>query len=66
MNVEDERKQISNLIANFVRRVDYGRDFEQQLSFYVEARGSFTNLDLVHAQLVQVKNTLFRKCNEYM
>lgn len=58
MSVEDERKQISNLIAYFVRRVDYGRDVEQQLSFYVEARGTFTNLDLVHAQLVQNVNRL--------
>lgn len=54
MTVEDERKQISNLISTFVRRVDYGKDFEHQLTFYVEARGAFTNLDLVHAQLVQV------------
>lgn len=54
MTVEDERKQISQLISTFVRRVDYGKDFEQQLSFYVEARGAFTNLDLIHSVLVQV------------
>jgi hypothetical protein len=43
--------------------VDYGRDFEQQLSFYVEARSAFPNLDSVHAQLVQVnKELLFCVC----
>nr|CAD7416064.1 unnamed protein product [Timema poppensis] len=58
LSVEDERRQIGNLISTFVRKVDYGRDFEQQLSFYVEARSSFTNLDSVHAQLVQNVNRL--------
>jgi hypothetical protein len=38
--------------------VEYGRDFEQQLSFYVEARSAFPNLDSVHAQLVQVNKGL--------
>jgi hypothetical protein len=52
--VDDEKRQIGNLISGFVKKVDYGRDFEQQLSFYVEARSAFPNLDSVHAQLVQV------------
>lgn len=55
LTVEDERRQIGELIAGVIRRVDYGRDFEQQLSFYVEARGSFTNIDIVLSQLVQVR-----------
>lgn len=54
LTVEDERRQIGELLCGVVRRVDYGRDFEQQLSFYVEARGAFSNLDAVLAQLVQV------------
>ncbi|KAE8740858.1 hypothetical protein FOCC_FOCC013650 [Frankliniella occidentalis] len=58
LTVEDEKRQIGNLICNFVKRVDFGRDFEQQLSFYVEARASFTNLDVIHAQLVQSVNRL--------
>ncbi|XP_065201247.1 VPS35 endosomal protein-sorting factor-like [Planococcus citri] len=56
--VEDEKKQISNLISTFVRRIDFGRDFEQLLDFYVEARGTFYNLDVVHATLVQCVNKL--------
>lgn len=58
LTVEDEKRQIGNLICSFVKRVDFGRDFEQQLSFYVEARASFTNLDVIHAQLVQSVNRL--------
>lgn len=58
LTVEDEKRQIGNLISSFVRNVQYGRDFEQQLSFYVEARSSFTNLDSVHAHLVHSVNHL--------
>lgn len=56
LTLDDERRQISNLICGFVRKVSFGRDFEQQLSFYVEARSSFTNLDSVLVQLVQVSS----------
>jgi len=63
LTVDDEKRQIGNLISGFIKKVDYGRDFEQQLSFYVEARSAFPNLDSVHAQLVQVKKEfLFCVC----
>ncbi|XP_064600257.1 VPS35 endosomal protein-sorting factor-like [Liolophura sinensis] len=58
LTLDDERRQISNLISGFVRKVSFGRDFEQQLSFYVEARSSFTNLDSVLVQLIQNVNNL--------
>ncbi|XP_046805800.1 VPS35 endosomal protein sorting factor-like isoform X1 [Lucilia cuprina] len=58
LTVEDERRQISQLICHFIRKVYYGRDFEKQLSFYVEARGSFSNLDAVYNTLVQSVNKL--------
>lgn len=54
LSVDDERRQIGEILSNTIRRIDYGRDFEQQLSFYVEARGSFSNIDAVLYQLVQV------------
>lgn len=54
LTVDDERRQIGEILCNTIRRIDYGRDFEQQLSFYVEARGSFSNIDAVLYQLVQV------------
>lgn len=52
--MDDEKRQMSILICSLIQRVDYGRDFEKQLSFYVETRASFANLDSVHMQLVQV------------
>ncbi|XP_052071007.1 VPS35 endosomal protein-sorting factor-like [Mytilus californianus] len=58
LTLEDERKMISNLISGFVRKISFGRDFEQQLSFYVEARANFTNLDMVLIELVQNVNNL--------
>ena len=70
LTLDDERKMISNLISGFVRNISFGRDFEQQLSFYVECRASFSNLDQVLVQLIQVriglylkKKTLFYACH---
>lgn len=37
-------------------QIDFGKDFEQQLSFYVEVRASFSNLDVVLIYLVQVSD----------
>ncbi|KAG1676021.1 UPF0505 protein C16orf62 [Nymphon striatum] len=58
LTVDDEKRQISNLIIAFIRSVSFGRDLEQQLSFYVECRACFTNLEPVIAFLVQSVNTL--------
>ncbi|XP_030374036.1 VPS35 endosomal protein sorting factor-like [Scaptodrosophila lebanonensis] len=52
LTVEDERRQIGQLINGFIHKVHFGRDLEQQLSFYVEARGTFSNLDAVYVTLV--------------
>jgi len=52
LTIEDERRQIGHLISIFIKSIDFGRDLEQQLNFYVEARGNFTNLDSVAVQLV--------------
>ncbi|XP_075145399.1 VPS35 endosomal protein sorting factor-like [Haematobia irritans] len=58
LTVEDEKRQISQLICNVIRKVDFGTDFEKQLSFYVEARGTFSNLDAVYNTLVHSVNKL--------
>lgn len=52
--MDDEKRQISQLICGFLMSVDFGRDFEQQLSFYADARAAFCNLDYINVQLVQV------------
>ncbi|XP_011208196.2 VPS35 endosomal protein sorting factor-like isoform X3 [Bactrocera dorsalis] len=57
-SVEDERRQISHLISSFIRKVTYPKDFERQLSFYVDAREAFTDLDAVYITLVNSVNKL--------
>jgi hypothetical protein len=37
----------SSLLCSFVDQIDFGRDLEQQLNFYVECRAAFANLDQV-------------------
>lgn len=55
---DDERRDIGNIISFFILRVNYSRDFEQQLSFYVDARGVFPNLDSVLHTLVSCVNKI--------
>ena len=43
----------SELINYFISSVSYGRDFEEQLGFYVECRAAFSNLDSILFYLVQ-------------
>nr|SVE82392.1 EOG090X02HV [Daphnia magna] len=57
-SVEDEKRQISEIAIALIDRVDFGRDFQQMLSFYGDARAAFTNLDPVLAHLVQAINRL--------
>uniref|UniRef100_A0A3B3RIB6 VPS35 endosomal protein-sorting factor-like n=1 Tax=Paramormyrops kingsleyae TaxID=1676925 RepID=A0A3B3RIB6_9TELE len=52
LTLDDEKRSISQLINGFIRMVSFGRDFEQQLSFCVEARATFCNLEPVLIQLV--------------
>eukprot|EP00002_Diphylleia_rotans_P012179 TRINITY_DN2382_c0_g1_i2.p1 TRINITY_DN2382_c0_g1~~TRINITY_DN2382_c0_g1_i2.p1 ORF type:complete len:995 (-),score=236.10 TRINITY_DN2382_c0_g1_i2:586-3570(-) len=54
----DEVRQVSRLINNFIAKVDYGKDVEQQLNFYVECRSRFANLDAVKDTLVHAVSNL--------
>uniref|UniRef100_A0A8C2SHM3 VPS35 endosomal protein-sorting factor-like n=1 Tax=Capra hircus TaxID=9925 RepID=A0A8C2SHM3_CAPHI len=46
--------------------VSFGRDFEQQLSFYVEARSMFCNLEPVLVQLIHSVNRLAMETRKVM
>ncbi|XP_040214482.1 VPS35 endosomal protein-sorting factor-like isoform X2 [Rana temporaria] len=52
LTLEDEKRMLAHHINVLVRMVSFGRDFEQQLSFYVEARAMFCNLESVLVQLI--------------
>ncbi|KAH9503976.1 VPS35 endosomal protein sorting factor-like [Bulinus truncatus] len=58
LTLEDEKRQIGQLLCGFIRLVQFGRDFEQQLSFYVECRANFSNLDSVLITLIHSVNNL--------
>lgn len=60
--VDDERKQIGNLLAKFVRLVRFRDEFDRQLEFYVEARKNFYQLDIVLETLIHVCNKI--KCKK--
>ncbi|CAH3037318.1 unnamed protein product [Porites lobata] len=54
----DEKRLLGHLITGFLRKIDFGRDFERQLDSYVDARSSFSNLESVLVMLVQSVNLL--------
>lgn len=54
LSLDDERRAVSQTICAYIHKINYGKNFEQQLNFYVESRANFTNLDLVITDLVQV------------
>uniref|UniRef100_A0A096MDQ5 VPS35 endosomal protein-sorting factor-like n=1 Tax=Poecilia formosa TaxID=48698 RepID=A0A096MDQ5_POEFO len=58
LTLEDEKRSLALLIIGFIRMVSFGRDFEQQLSFCVEARSTFCNLEPVLVQLIHTVNQL--------
>ena len=52
LSVDDERRQISDLLCRFVRLIDFGNNLEQQLNILVDCRAAFPNLDSVKDRLV--------------
>ncbi|XP_061562436.1 VPS35 endosomal protein-sorting factor-like isoform X1 [Phycodurus eques] len=66
LTLEDEKRSLSVLIIGFMRVVSFGRDFEQQLSFCVEARATFCNLEPVLVQLIHTVNQLAMETRRVM
>ncbi|KAM6951274.1 VPS35 endosomal protein-sorting factor-like [Aplochiton taeniatus] len=66
LTLEDEKRSLSVLINGFIRMVSFGRDFEQQLSFCVEARATFCNLESVLVQLIHTVNQLAMETRKVM
>uniref|UniRef100_A0A672RXI0 VPS35 endosomal protein-sorting factor-like n=1 Tax=Sinocyclocheilus grahami TaxID=75366 RepID=A0A672RXI0_SINGR len=58
LTLDDEKRALSLLINGFICMVSFGRDFEQQLSFCVEARATFCNLEPVIIHLIHTVNQL--------
>ncbi|XP_061667033.1 VPS35 endosomal protein-sorting factor-like isoform X2 [Syngnathoides biaculeatus] len=66
LTLDDEKRSLSVLIIGFMRVVSFGRDFEQQLSFCVEARATFCNLEPVLVQLIHTVNQLAMETRRVM
>ncbi|XP_077131170.1 VPS35 endosomal protein-sorting factor-like isoform X1 [Ranitomeya variabilis] len=66
LTLEDEKRMLAHLINGFIRMVSFGRDFEQQLSFYVEARALFCNLEPVLVHLIHSVNHLAMETKKVM
>uniref|UniRef100_A0ACB8FLY9 Uncharacterized protein n=1 Tax=Sphaerodactylus townsendi TaxID=933632 RepID=A0ACB8FLY9_9SAUR len=66
LTLEDEKRMLASLINGFLRMVSFSRDFEQQLSFYVEARSMFCNLEPVLVQLIHSVNQLAMETRKVM
>nr|DBA20299.1 TPA: hypothetical protein GDO54_016007 [Pyxicephalus adspersus] len=66
LTLEDEKRKLAHLINILIRMVSFGRDFEQQLSFYVEARALFCNLEPVLVQLIHSVNHLAMETKKVM
>ena len=39
--LDDERRDIANLVSVFLSKVAFGRDFERMLEFFMNARSAF-------------------------
>ena len=46
------------LLCAFIDKIDFGRDLEQQLNFYVECRAAFCNLDRIKDKLIVCVSSL--------
>ncbi|KAM9304823.1 VPS35 endosomal protein-sorting factor-like isoform 2-T2 [Gastrophryne carolinensis] len=66
LTLDDEKRTLAHLINGFIRMVSFGRDFEQQLSFYVEARAMFCNLEPVLIHLIHSVNHLAMETKRVM
>uniref|UniRef100_A0A671SSI6 VPS35 endosomal protein-sorting factor-like n=1 Tax=Sinocyclocheilus anshuiensis TaxID=1608454 RepID=A0A671SSI6_9TELE len=66
LTLDDEKRALSLLINGFIRMVSFGRDFEQQLSFCVEARATFCNLEPIIIHLIHTVNQLAMETRRVM
>jgi hypothetical protein len=58
---EEEVRKTSLVLTNFITKMDFGRDFEKHLNFYVECRRAFANIDAVRGALVKGALNLLTK-----
>lgn len=50
---QETKSTISSLLINFIKKVDFGIDYENLLNFYTEARGAYSDLEDVIEVLIK-------------
>jgi hypothetical protein len=53
-----EKSEVNELISCVISAIDFGNDFEQKLSIYVDFRKAFPNLNEVNKNLIRAVNKL--------
>jgi len=61
LSFQDETRQLSQNLCGFIRKVNFGMEFDKQLNFYIECRRNFGNLDPVKYLLVTSASSLAAK-----
>lgn len=51
LSEEKEKMEVSQLLVNFINKIDFGTSFEKQLNFFVECRRSLSSFDAVKEAL---------------
>ena len=58
---EDTVNKVDKALVQFTTKVDFGKDIEQQLTFYVDMRRVFPRFEQLKAKLVYFVNRLAMK-----
>ena len=65
LNSEEAQYQVTSIIKNFIRKINFEQNFELQLEVLTNARAAFTNFDgiteeLIH-QVLLITNKIIKK-----
>jgi hypothetical protein len=50
---EEEKKRVNDLLITFIRKIDFGLDYENYLNFLTESRASYTNFQEITEVLIK-------------
>jgi hypothetical protein len=52
INLVNRKKEVAEILTNFIKKVDFGIDYENHLNFLTEARGNYTDIDEIIELLI--------------
>jgi hypothetical protein len=52
INLTTRRKEVAEILMNFIRKVDFGIDYENHINFLTDARGLYSHIDEVIELLI--------------